>query len=113
MQAGDIARTQGDINGLNAARAKRPGLSELRKTVTYKAEMQQWGTGSAIQQDIQAATAVLQGLSGATCAVMGEFIAQQFHPGVDRKDLTEAQAAYGRATDAINKIESALKGHGI
>ncbi|EMY0612519.1 VENN motif pre-toxin domain-containing protein [Yersinia enterocolitica] len=25
----------------------------------------------------------------------------------------EAQAAYGRATDAINKIESALKGHGI
>ncbi|KAA5982663.1 hypothetical protein F3I49_18020 [Pantoea sp. M_4] len=26
---------------------------------------------------------------------------------------SEAQAAYGRATDAINKIESALKGHGI
>ena len=25
----------------------------------------------------------------------------------------EAQAAYGRATDAINKIESALKGYGI
>ncbi|MDK9355138.1 VENN motif pre-toxin domain-containing protein, partial [Lelliottia sp. V106_10] len=25
----------------------------------------------------------------------------------------EAQAAYGRATDAINKIEAALKGHGI
>lgn len=25
----------------------------------------------------------------------------------------EVQAAYGRATDAINKIESALKGHGI
>ncbi|MCO7263927.1 hypothetical protein KSI87_18605 [Dickeya zeae] len=24
-----------------------------------------------------------------------------------------AQAAYGRATEAINKIESALKGHGI
>ncbi len=28
-------------------------------------------------------------------------------------DNPEAQAAYGRATDAINKIESALKGHGI
>lgn len=26
---------------------------------------------------------------------------------------TEAQAAYGRATEAINKIESALKGYGI
>lgn len=26
---------------------------------------------------------------------------------------SEAQAAYGRATDAINKIQSALKGHGI
>lgn len=25
----------------------------------------------------------------------------------------EAQAAYGRATDAINKLESAIKGHGI
>ncbi|VEC02278.1 p120 [Cedecea lapagei] len=66
VQAGDIARTQGDLNGLKAAKEKYPGLSadELRKTDVYQAEMNRFGTGSALQQGIQAATAAVQGLAG-------------------------------------------------
>ncbi len=69
-QAADIARTQGDINGLEKAKEKHPELSadELRKTDVYKAEMQKYGTGSAIQQGIQAATAAVQGLVGGDIA---------------------------------------------
>jgi len=39
--------------------------------------------------------------------------AQESCRHVENVNNPEAQAAYGRATDAINKIESALKGHGI
>ncbi|WP_237391186.1 two-partner secretion domain-containing protein [Dryocola clanedunensis] len=69
-QAADIARTQGDINGLEKAKEKHPELSadELRKTDVYKTEMQKYGTGSAIQQGIQAATAAVQGLAGGDIA---------------------------------------------
>ncbi|MEW5292008.1 VENN motif pre-toxin domain-containing protein [Erwinia papayae] len=79
-QAGDIARTQGDINGLEKARADNKNikvpdanasekdrenyLAKLRATPTYKNEMLNWGTGSAVQQGIQAATAAIQGLAG-------------------------------------------------
>ncbi len=35
----------------------------LTATDSYKAAQQQWGTGSAIQQGIQAATAAVQGLA--------------------------------------------------
>lgn len=76
-QVADIARTQGDINGLTAAQAKWGPLKEnatekerkeymamLRNSDEYKAEMQQYGTGSALQQGIQAATAAVQGLAG-------------------------------------------------
>lgn len=65
-QAMDIARTAGDIKGLNAAKEQHPEMSaeELRKTPEYQAEMQKFGTGSDIQQGLQAATAVLQGLAG-------------------------------------------------
>ncbi|MCX8955842.1 hypothetical protein [Erwinia psidii] len=49
-QAGDSARTQGDIDGLKAAKEKHPGLSadQLRETPEYRAEMQKFGTGSAV-----------------------------------------------------------------
>ncbi|WP_312140643.1 VENN motif pre-toxin domain-containing protein [Pantoea septica] len=120
----------------------------LTATDSYKAAQQQWGTGSAIQQGIQAPTAAVQGLAGgnlaqaitggsapylaeiihnqtlnpdgsvnvqanlmahavvgavtayaagnsalagASGAAMGEYIAQQMYPGVDRKDPTEDQ----------------------
>jgi Possible hemagglutinin (DUF638). len=85
-QAADIARTQGDINGLNAAKKKHPGLStdELRKTDIYRAEMQRFGTGSAIQQSIQAVTAAVQGLAGgnigqSVSGAVSPYLAEQIH----------------------------------
>ena len=169
-QAADIARTEGQIRATNAGKAElaKNGITEpgegasreewasynekLTATDSYKAAQLQWGTGSTIQQGIQAATAAVQGLAGgnlaqaasgaaapylaevihdmtttkdangkevvnveanlmahavvgavkayaagnsalagASGAAMGEYIAQQMYPGVDRKDLTEEQ----------------------
>ena len=69
-QVMDIARTQGDLNGLSEAKKIHPEMSadELRKTDVYKAEMAKYGTGSAIQQGLQAATAAVQGLAGGDLA---------------------------------------------
>ncbi|MHA7848748.1 hemagglutinin repeat-containing protein [Serratia sp. D1N4] len=71
-QAIDIIRTQGDINGLEAALKANPKLKgnaeELRKTDAYKAEMQKYGTGSDVQKAAQAVTAALQGLAGGNMA---------------------------------------------
>uniref|UniRef100_UPI00272D1321 hemagglutinin repeat-containing protein n=1 Tax=Leclercia sp. Marseille-Q4284 TaxID=2866582 RepID=UPI00272D1321 len=85
-QAADIARTQGEIEGLNAARAKlakdgkhepEPDASDdtkaeyqkaLRETSEYKTAMEKYGTGSTIQRGIQAATAALSGLAGGDIA---------------------------------------------
>lgn len=77
-QAADIARTQGDLNGLKAAKEasgetlpanatekqRQEYLARLRDTQAYKDEMAKYGTGSDIQRGIQAATAALQGLAG-------------------------------------------------
>ncbi|AUV53867.1 hypothetical protein B1209_14860 [Raoultella planticola] len=81
-QVADIARTEGQISAINAGKAELAarGVNEPEKgaskeawerynaqlaaTDGYKAAQQQWGTGSAIQQGIQAATAVVQGLAG-------------------------------------------------
>ncbi|WP_167370531.1 VENN motif pre-toxin domain-containing protein, partial [Serratia oryzae] len=85
-QAMDIIRTQGDINGLNAAREayikaggkplaenasvadKEAYAAMLRESPTYKAEMQKYGTGSDLQKAAQAVTAALQGLAGGNMA---------------------------------------------
>ncbi|WP_411704685.1 VENN motif pre-toxin domain-containing protein, partial [Edaphovirga cremea] len=80
-QVSDIVRTQGDINGLKAAKEKLGPLKEnatekeraaymdtLRNSDVYKAEMAKYGTGSAIQQGLQAATAAIQGLAGGDLA---------------------------------------------
>lgn len=83
-QAADIIRTQGEINGLNAAKADlakdgklppEPGknakqeeidqyVSILKDTAAYKEAMKQYGTGSDLQKAAQAVTAALQGLAG-------------------------------------------------
>ncbi|AYU97689.1 filamentous hemagglutinin N-terminal domain-containing protein (plasmid) [Enterobacter cloacae] len=166
-QAADIARTQGDINGLKAAKEKYPDKTteQLRETKEYKDAMKQYGTGSALQQGIQAATAAIQGLAGgdmakalagasapylaevihnmttsadgkivnteanlmahavlgavtaavngnsalagASGAVMGEFIAQQMYPGIDRNDLTEEQR---QTISALGTLAAGLVG---
>ncbi|MCT4701793.1 hemagglutinin repeat-containing protein, partial [Enterobacteriaceae bacterium H20N1] len=80
-QAADIARTQGEINALEAAK-KELGplkanatekerdayLAALKNTDSYKTEQAKFGTGSDIQRGIQAATAALQGLAGGNIA---------------------------------------------
>ena len=78
----DIARTEGQISAINAGKAELAarGVNEPEKgaskevwerynaqlaaTDGYKAAQQQWGTGSSVQQAIQAATAAVQGLAG-------------------------------------------------
>ncbi|HEJ9093548.1 TPA: polymorphic toxin type 25 domain-containing protein [Serratia odorifera] len=78
----DIARTQGQIRATNAGKAelaakgeKEPGKGaskedwaayneKLTNTSSYKTAQAEWGTGSAIQQGMQAATAAIQGLAG-------------------------------------------------
>ncbi|MFB5081376.1 hemagglutinin repeat-containing protein [Raoultella sp. C349492] len=81
-QVADIARTEGQISAINAGKAElakekinepEKGASkeaweqynaQLAATEGYKAAQQQWGTGSSVQQAIQAATAAVQGLAG-------------------------------------------------
>ena len=183
-QVADIARTQGDINGLNAAKEKLGPLKEnatekervayldmLRDSPEYKAEMQKFGTGSSLQRGIQAATSAVQGLaggnigqavtgsmapylaevihnmtttkgpdgknvvnieanliahavvgavtayaagnsalagaSGASGAVMGEYIAQQLYPDVKREDLSEEQK---QTISALGTLAAGLAG---
>ncbi|ALX95979.1 hypothetical protein AV650_21630 [Serratia fonticola] len=166
-QVADIARTQGDINGLAAAKKEHGDLplDKLRETQEYKDAMKQYGTGSALQQGIQAATAAIQGLAGgdmakalagasapylaevihkmttsadgktvnteanlmahavlgavtaavngnsalagASGAVMGEYIAQQLYPGVNREDLTEEQR---QTISALGTLAAGLVG---
>ncbi|CNL95890.1 adhesin/hemagglutinin [Yersinia aleksiciae] len=162
-QAMDIARTQGDIIGLEEALKANPALKgdakALRETKEYKAEMQKYGTGSALQQGLQAATAAIQGLAGgnmaqalagasapylaevikkstgdnqaanlmahavlgavvaqvngnsalagASGAAMGEYIAQQMYPGINREDLTEEQR---QTISALGTLAAGLAG---
>ena len=65
-QTMDVIRTQGDINGLQAAKEKHPMLDAkaLRNTAEYQAEMQKYGTGSDMQRAAQAVTGALQALAG-------------------------------------------------
>ncbi len=77
-QVADIARTQGDLNGLKAAqkvsgatlpanateKERQDYLAKLRATPEYKKTQEKYGTGSDLQRGIQAATAALQGLAG-------------------------------------------------
>ncbi|EPJ9400360.1 hemagglutinin repeat-containing protein [Enterobacter bugandensis] len=80
-QVADIARTQGDLNGLKAAKDKygdipanatekdrQDYLAKLRATPEYKKTQEKFGTGSDLQRGIQAATAALQGLAGGNIA---------------------------------------------
>ncbi|EGD0189200.1 contact-dependent inhibition toxin CdiA [Escherichia coli] len=81
-QVADIARTQGELNALKAAKEatgetlpanatekqRQEYLAKLRDTQAYRDEMAKYGTGSEIQRGIQAATAALQGLAGENLA---------------------------------------------
>ncbi|MBF1995118.1 hemagglutinin repeat-containing protein [Serratia symbiotica] len=101
-QAIDIAATQGKLLATKAGKAeleakgiKAPGKEAtaeeraaydklLTRSSAYKATQAQWGTGSAIQQGVQAATAAIQGLAGGNLAqalsgAVAPYLAEQIH----------------------------------
>ena len=122
-QIGDIARTQGQIEATRAGKAelaakgvKEPGINAtkeeraaydkaLKETSGYKNAQQQWGTGSAIQQGIQAVTAAVQGLAGGDLA---KAIAGGSSPYL-------AEVIHNMTTDASGKVntEANLMAHAV
>lgn len=97
-QAGDIARTQGQIAGLKAQQdpaalqAAREQLAVSGKPYTeadisqraYDNAMKPFGTGSSLQQGISAVTAAVQGLSGGNLAqaisgASAPYLAEKIH----------------------------------
>ncbi|WP_223822599.1 VENN motif pre-toxin domain-containing protein [Candidatus Pantoea gossypiicola] len=119
-QAGDIARTQGQIAGMKAqrdpsalaaAREELAGKGKLNPTPdeiakqAYDTAMKPFGTGSALQQGISAVTAAVQGLSGGNVAqavsgAAAPYLAEKIH------ELT---------TDANGKVntEANLMAHAV
>ncbi|HEC1651779.1 TPA: VENN motif pre-toxin domain-containing protein [Yersinia enterocolitica] len=126
-QAMDIARTQGDIIGLETALKANPALKgdaeALRETKEYKAEMKKYGTGSALQQGLQAATAAIQGLAGGDMAkalvgASAPYLAEVIHNmtldptrkgGVNTEANLMAHAVLGAVVAQVNG-NSALAG---
>ncbi len=122
-QVGDIARTQGQIQATRAGKAelaakgvKEPGINAtkeeraaydkaLKETSGYKNAQQQWGTGSAIQQGIQAVTAAVQGLAGGDLA---KAIAGGSSPYL-------AEVIHNMTSDASGKVntEANLMAHAV
>ena len=98
-QAGDIARTQGQIAGLKAkddpaalaaAREELAKKGKLNPTAdeiakqAYDTAMKPFGTGSSLQQGISAVTAAVQGLSGGNVAqaisgASAPYLAEKIH----------------------------------
>ncbi|WP_234300319.1 hemagglutinin repeat-containing protein [Rahnella aceris] len=102
-QAMDIARTAGEIKGLEKAKAAHPELSgkDLLETKEYKDTQKQYGTGSDIQQGISAATMALQGLAGGDMAAAlaggaAPYLAEQI-----KKQVGEDNAAANAIAHAI------------
>ncbi|WP_186374660.1 VENN motif pre-toxin domain-containing protein, partial [Yersinia rohdei] len=117
-QVADIVRTQGDINGLKAAQEKLGPLkenttekeraaymTELRDSDAYKKVMKEYGTGSTLQQGIQAATAAIQGLAGGD---MAKALAGASAPYL-------AEVIHNMTTDANGKVntEANLMAHAV
>ncbi|HIB6916413.1 TPA: VENN motif pre-toxin domain-containing protein, partial [Escherichia coli] len=126
-QVADIARTQGELNALKAAKEatgetlpanatekqRQEYIAKLRDTQAYRNEMAKYGTGSEIQRGIQAATAALQGLAGdnlagalagASAPELANIIGH--HAGID--DNTAAKAI---AHAILGGVTAALQGN--
>jgi len=118
-QTMDIVRTQGDINGLQKAKDKHPGLdaTALRKTPEYQAEMQKYGTSSDMQQAAQAVTGVLQALArnnlaGALASGAAPYLAREIKARVGENNVAAnamAHALLGAITAQLNN-QSAVAG---
>ncbi len=114
-QAMDIARTQGDIIGLEAALKANPKLKgdaeALRETKEYKAEMQKYGTGSALQQGLQAATAAIQGLAGGDMAKALAEVSAPYLAEVIKKSTGDNQAANLMAHAVLGAVIGQINGN--
>ncbi|CNG74210.1 hemagglutinin repeat-containing protein [Yersinia frederiksenii] len=114
-QAMDIARTQGDIIGLEAALKANPTLKgdakALRETKEYKAEMQKYGTGSALQQGLQAATAAIQGLAGGDMAKALAGASAPYLAEVIKKSTGDNQAANLMAHAVLGAVVAQINGN--
>ncbi|CNH42676.1 hemagglutinin repeat-containing protein [Yersinia kristensenii] len=114
-QAMDIARTQGDILGLDAALKANPTLQgdadALRETKEYKAEMQKYGTGSALQQGLQAATAAIQGLAGGNMAQALAGASAPYLAEMIKKSTGDNQAANLMAHAVLGAVVAQINGN--
>ena len=111
----DIARTEGQIRATKAGKAelekkgiKEPGAGATKEawadynkavagTDGYKTAQKEWGTGSAVQQGMQAATAALQGLAGGNMAqaisgAAAPYLAEQIHRLTEGNPEAQAMA---------------------
>jgi len=112
-QAADIARTQGDIAGFTAAKAKHPTYTDdqLRETKEFKQASEPFGTGGAIQQAITALTAAIQGLAGGDIAKALAGGAASYLATVIKKTVGEDnKAANLMAHAVVNAALSLAKG---
>jgi len=111
-QAMDIARTAGEIKGLEKAKAAHPELSgkDLLETKEYKDTQKQYGTGSDIQQGISAATMALQGLAGGdmTAALAGgaaPYLAEQIKKQVGEDNVAANAIAHAIVGGVIAELQ--------
>jgi len=122
-QVSDIAKKQGELNGLKKAREAHPEMTaeQLKDTPEYKTVMAEYGTGSNLQRGIQAATAALQGLAGGNIAggLAGAAAPQLAHMLKSTEDKPEvnilAHAILGGAVAAMqgNSVAAGAAGAGV
>lgn len=126
-QVADIARTQGDLNGLKAAqketgatlpanateKQRQDYLAKLRDTQAYKNVMVTYGTGSDMQRGIQAATAALQGLAGGNIggALAGASASELAYIIGHRAGINDDKAAKAIAHAILGGVTAALQGN--
>ena len=116
-QAADIARTQGDIAGFTAAKAKYPTYTDdqLRETVEFKKASEPFGTGGDIQRAITASTASIQGLAGgdiakALAGASAPYLAKVIHRQTTSADGEVNKTANLMAHAVVNAALSLAEG---
>ena len=119
-QTMDVIRTQGDINGLKAAKAANPtekDVKVLRNSDAYKKAMESYGTGSDMQRAAQAVTGALQALAGnnlagALASGAAPYLAREIKARIGDDNVAAnamAHAVLGAITAQLNN-QSAVAG---
>ncbi|MFJ7500074.1 hemagglutinin repeat-containing protein [Serratia grimesii] len=119
-QTMDVIRTQGDINGLKAAKAANPtekDVKVLRNSAAYKKTMESYGTGSDMQRAAQAVTGALQALAGnnlagALASGAAPYLAREIKARIGDDNVAAnamAHAVLGAITAQLNN-QSAVAG---